>query len=186
MHPNQAAVNLFLGAQKDRDPIRLQNAVREDVVLQDPLFGELKGAQAFAMWQMLWRFREYSVTVDEQAASPTEGKAEWRQTYNLPATRRMILNKVTSSFTFYDRRISAITDKWSLYGYARMGQGALGLLLGWLPPFQETMRQAALERLTLFIGEHSIDAGNFVLERPESAAAKKRSRIPRIDAEVVN
>ena len=172
MHPNQAAVQMFLKAQESKDPVRLGHALQMDSVLQEPLAGELEGIHVFAWWQMLWRFRNHGVTIVSSEASPTQGSAVWKMGYTHPATRRALIVTVKSEFEFKLNKISMQRDRYSVYGFLKQAMGTQGTLLGWLPPLHWVLRSAARERLDEFESSNGIYDGNHLL--PQVAKPKRR------------
>jgi hypothetical protein len=177
MHPNHAAVTMFLKAQEARDPVRLSNSLHESSTLVDPLVGELKGWRVFAWWQMLWRFRNHAITIVEGEGTPTKGHAHWKVGYTHPSTRRAMLTDTTSEIEFRENKIFVQNDSYSLYKWCRQALGAQGLLLGWLPPIQAQLREAALERLENFIDSNGLHEDNYLL----GEVKRKKRGIPELE-----
>ena len=101
-----------------------------DAHFRDPVFGDLSGAEAGAMWRMLTRTaRDLKVEVPEHDAT----SAHWIARYTFPATGRPVVNDVHATFRIEHDLIVDHVDRFSFWQWSRQALGPKGLLLGWTP-----------------------------------------------------
>lgn len=110
----------------------------------DPIFTQLNGPQAGHMWTMILSARQdFSLTYAITQATDTEASVAWTARYRFAKTGRMIVNRVQAHLTIRNGLIVEHRDEFSLYGWARQAFGPTGILLGWMPWFQNRVRQTA-------------------------------------------
>jgi ketosteroid isomerase-like protein len=97
---------------------------------RDPVFGELTGTEAGAMWRMLTgRAEDLRVELVEH-----DGRsAHWIATYTFTQTGRPVVNDVRARFAFRDGLIVEHIDTFSFWKWSRQALGPAGLVLGWTP-----------------------------------------------------
>jgi ketosteroid isomerase-like protein len=151
-HPNARLVERFYQALDAHDADRLVACYAPDVAFSDPVFPDLRGDQARAMWRMLCeRGRDLRVEVSGVEADDARGRANWDATYTFSATGRPVLNRIDTRFTFRDGLIATHADRFDLWRWAGMALGARGRLLGWAPPVQAAIRRQAAASLRAFM-----------------------------------
>jgi ketosteroid isomerase-like protein len=144
MHPNAALIDRFYAAFAARDAAGMAACYHPDVVFNDPAFGELRGAQAGAMWAMLLeRGKDLQVTWSDVQADDSSGRAHWDARYTFSQTGRRVLNRIDAEFAFRDGLIARHTDRFGFWRWARQALGPAGLLLGWTPMLQNKVRATA-------------------------------------------
>ncbi len=144
MHPNAALIHRFYDSFAALDAEGMKACYHPDVVFTDPAFGELRGAQAGAMWTMLTsRARDLQVSATDVEADDRRGRAHWEARYTFGQTGRKVLNRIDAEFEFRDGLIIRHTDTFDFYAWARQALGPAGLLLGWTPIIQNKVRQTA-------------------------------------------
>jgi ketosteroid isomerase-like protein len=127
---------------------------RPDARFEDPVFGELDGRQAGAMWRMLTgRAEELRVELAEHEARDEEGRARWIARYTFTATGRPVVNDVRASFRFAGGRIVEHVDRFSFFTWSRQALGPVGLALGWTPFLRSATRRRARADLERFSAE---------------------------------
>ncbi len=115
-----------------------------EVVFSDPVFGELRGANAGEMWAMLCsRAKDLDIVYSGVSAEAGRGRARWEATYTFTHTGRRVQNFIDATFEFRDGLIVRHDDVFDLYRWARMAFGPAGVLLGWTPFFQSKIRANA-------------------------------------------
>jgi ketosteroid isomerase-like protein len=125
------------------------------VTFFDPVFMELKGKQAGAMWHMLCeRSTDLAITFRDVWAEGDSGQAHWEARYTFSASRRPVHNVVEAAFSFADGKIVSHRDSFDLWRWTRMALGLPGVLLGWSPVVQNKVCSTAREGLTKFISKH--------------------------------
>ncbi|HEX6038124.1 nuclear transport factor 2 family protein [Longimicrobium sp.] len=144
MHPNAALIDRFYAAFAARDAAGMAACYHPDVVFTDPAFGELRGAQARAMWAMLVeRGKDLDVTWSDVHADDATGRAHWEARYTFSASGRRVHNRIDAEFAFRDGLIARHADRFGFWPWARQALGPAGLLLGWTPMLRNKVRATA-------------------------------------------
>ncbi len=124
-----------------------------DVHFSDPVFVDLRGDRAGAMWRMLTAGPgDLRVELLGHEADEARGSAHWRAHYTFSQTGRPVVNDVHASFRFADGLIVEHRDTFSFHRWARQALGPVGLLLGWTPLVRSAVRRKAAARLEEFTG----------------------------------
>lgn len=159
MHPHAALIERFYAAFAARDAAGMQACYHPEVVFSDPAFGELRGAEAGAMWAMLVaRGKDLHVTASRVEADDRRGSAHWDARYTFGQTGRPVLNRIDAEFEFRDGLIVRHTDRFGFWTWARQALGPAGLLLGWTPLLRNRVRSTARAGLETYMAEHPADA----------------------------
>jgi ketosteroid isomerase-like protein len=159
MHPNAALIERFYASFAARDAAGMQACYHPDIVFSDPAFGELRGAQAGAMWAMLCeRGKDLQVTASGIEADDQRGRAHWDARYTFGQTGRPVLNRIDAEFEFRDGRITRHLDRFDFHAWARQALGPVGLLLGWTPILRNKVRATARAGLEKYMREHPAPA----------------------------
>jgi len=152
MHPNEKLIQKFYASFQKRDHQRMAECYHDDVEFSDPVFTELKGVRAKAMWRMLCeRGKDLEITVSGISADDHAGKAHWEAIYTFSQTGRKVHNKIDATFQFSHGKIIKHQDTFDLWKWAGMALGFKGSLLGWLPAVHSTIRKGAGKSLETFI-----------------------------------
>lgn len=155
MHPNAALIQRFYAAFAARDAAGMRACYHPEIVFGDPAFGELRGAQAGAMWTMLLeRGKDLQVEVSGIHADDARGSAHWDARYTFSQTRRPVLNRIDAAFEFRDGLIVRHTDTFDFWTWSRQALGPAGLLLGWTPLLRNKVRAAARAGLQAYMREN--------------------------------
>ena len=150
--PNEELIERFYGAFARRDGAGMAACYAPDVTFSDPVFVDLRGDEAGAMWRMLTgRAKDLEVELLEHGADADGGFARWRATYTYSQTGRPVVNDVRAAFRFSNGRIASHQDRFGFHRWARQALGPAGLLLGWTPMLRSTVRRRAREALDEFI-----------------------------------
>jgi ketosteroid isomerase-like protein len=153
---NDELVERFYRAFAARDGAGMAACYAPDVRFSDPVFTDLHGAEAGAMWRMLTgRAKDLGVELLEHEADAEHGSAHWRATYTYTQTGRPVVNDVWGAFRFADGAIAEHLDSFSFYRWARQALGPPGLLLGWTPLLRSTVRRRARAALDEFLEAES-------------------------------
>lgn len=159
MHPNAALIQRFYSAFAARDAAGMKACYHPEIVFSDPAFGELRGAEAGAMWAMLVeRGKDLQVTVSDIHADDTRGRAHWDARYTFGQTGRSVLNRIDAEFEFRDGLIVRHTDTFDFKQWARQALGPVGLVLGWTPLLQNKVRATARDGLEKYMAKHGTRA----------------------------
>ena len=145
-------VQRFYAAFDRRDGEAMAACYAPDAHFRDPVFGDLTGAEAGAMWRMLTRTaRDLKVElVDYDAQS-----AHWIASYTFSATGRPVVNDVHARFKLADGLIVDHVDSFSFWKWSRQAIGTKGLLLGWTPFLRGKIGGTARAGLDKFIAKEA-------------------------------
>ncbi len=115
---------------------------------RDPVFGDLTGAEAGAMWRMLTgRAEDLKVDLVEH-----DGRsAHWIARYTFTQTGRRVVNDVRATFTIADGVIVDHVDRFSFWAWSRQALGTPGMLLGWTPMLRAKVGGQARKGLDEFM-----------------------------------
>ena len=148
MHPNAALLSRFYEAFGRRDHAAMSQCYTPQAHFSDPVFTDLRGPQVSAMWRMLCtRATDLRIEASAIQADMQRGAAHWEAWYSFSATGRSVHNVIEASFSFDAGLIATHRDAFDLYRWARQALGLKGLLLGWAPPVQRSIRSTAARGL---------------------------------------
>jgi ketosteroid isomerase-like protein len=149
---NEESVERFYGAFAARDGAGMAACYTPDVHFSDPVFTDLHGPEAGAMWRMLTeRGTDLRVELLEHSAEGDGGSAHWRALYTFTQTGRSVVNDVRATLRFRDGLIAEHVDDFDFHRWARQALGPSGLLLGWTPLLRSAVRRKARAGLDEFM-----------------------------------
>jgi ketosteroid isomerase-like protein len=150
-NPNESLVERFYASFAERDGVAMGSCYAPEVHFSDPVFPDLRGDEATAMWRMLTeRATDLRVELLEREADLDSGTARWRARYTFSQTGRPVVNEVNASFRFAGGQIVDHHDDFDFHRWARQALGPIGLLLGWTPILRASVRRRAREGLEQF------------------------------------
>lgn len=142
----------FYDAFARRDGAAMAACYAPDVRFSDPVFTDLRGARAGAMWRMLTeQGRDLEISLLDHTVEDDRGTARWLARYTFSRTGRRVANDVSASFRFADGLIAEHEDRFDLYRWMSQALGPVGLVLGWTPLLQGRVRATAAASLDRFI-----------------------------------
>jgi ketosteroid isomerase-like protein len=145
-------IERFYGAFAQRDGAAMAACYAPDVHFSDPVFTDLHGPEAGAMWRMLTeRGTDLRVELLEHSAQGGGGSAHWRAHYTFTETGRSVVNDVRATLRFGDGLIADHVDDFDFHRWARQALGPSGLLLGWTPLLRSAVRRKARAGLDEFM-----------------------------------
>jgi len=148
----EAVVRRFYDAFARGDAAAMNACYASDVTFSDPVFGELHGDRARAMWTMLCgNLREFSLTYELLEASGEIVRGRAVATYLYTSTGRIVRNEITGTFLCKDDTIVRQDDVFDLWKWSSQALGLAGTLLGWTPMMKRKIRSMATVRLERFI-----------------------------------
>lgn len=161
MHPNEALLEKFYSAFQKRDAATMNSCYHEDVEFWDPVFHDLKGWKARAMWSMLTERAapDFKLTFSGIKADDNGGVAHWEPTYAFSKTGNLVHNIIDAKFEFKDGKIIKHRDSFDLWRWAGQALGASGKFLGWTPMVQNKIRGEAATGLEMFIKRKKLAPG---------------------------
>lgn len=137
-------VDAFYTAFAARDAEAMVACYDDDIVFEDPAFGELSGRDAKDMWRMLCE-QGTDLVIEHQvlSATATSARVRWLARYTFTGTGRPVTNDVTATMQLRDGRIVEHRDTFDVWRWSRQAIGLPGLLLGWAPPFRNRVQRTA-------------------------------------------
>jgi ketosteroid isomerase-like protein len=151
MHPHYQLLETFYSAFQKGDAETMARCYGPSAHFSDPVFTDLSGSEPGDMWRMLCaRSRDFRLTFEVLSADQTRGSARWVANYTFSKTGRAVENHVQSSFEFADGKIARQVDSFDFYKWTRMALGLPGVLLGWSPMLQGSVRKTARAGLNEF------------------------------------
>jgi len=143
-HPNDQLIERFYTAFNAGDGDTMAACYAPEVRFADPVFPDLRGSRAGAMWKMLTSVPgDLRVELREHQAEETSGSAHWVAYYTFTETGRPVVNDIQASFRFRDGLIVEHRDEFDFHAWARQALGPVGLLLGWTPIVRSAVRKKA-------------------------------------------
>jgi ketosteroid isomerase-like protein len=151
-HPNDELIQRFYAAFDRHDGDEMAACYTPDARFSDPVFQDLKHGETEAMWRMLTGASDdLRVELLEHEADDDSGSARWLAHYTFTQTGRHVDNDVRASFRFRNGLIAEHRDDFGFHRWARQALGPTGLLLGWTPIVQGSVRKRARARLDEFV-----------------------------------
>jgi len=152
VHPNEALIERFYRAFQARDAAGMGACYHPEVVFSDPVFPELRGRAAGAMWTMLCgRAKDLDLVFGDVHADDARGRAHWEARYTFSPTGRRVYNEIDAIFDFRDGLIARHVDRFDFWRWARQALGPTGWLLGWTPIMRDKVRSEARRGLDAFL-----------------------------------
>ncbi|MGH8673973.1 MAG: nuclear transport factor 2 family protein [Burkholderiales bacterium] len=156
MHKNAELIERFYTAFRKRDAATMAGCYHPDVEFSDPVFTDLKGARAGAMWRMLCeRGKDLRVEFSDARADDRTGTAHWEAWYTFSGTGRKVHNVIDASFEFKDGLIVRHTDRFDLHRWAGQALGITGKLLGGTSFLQGKVRTKAAKSLDDYVAKRN-------------------------------
>jgi hypothetical protein len=145
----------FYTCFQQRDFAGMIGCYHPQIQFADPVFTDLKGKRACAMWHMLCeRGTDLQVTFSAAHLHGEHGHIHWEADYTFSAAKRHVHNVIDATFDFADNKIIRHRDEFDLWRWTRMALGLPGALLGWTPLIQNKVRATARAGLDAFIAKH--------------------------------
>jgi len=152
MNPNESIIDRFYTAFQQLDGDGMAACYHEDIHFSDPVFTDLRGPAAGAMWKMLCASAKgFDLVFSDVQADDTSGKAHWEARYVFSATGRRVLNRIDAAFRFQEGKIIRHRDDFSFWKWSIMALGPVGLALGWSPMLKNKVRRQAAAGLKKFM-----------------------------------
>ncbi len=144
-------VSQFYNALAARDGEAMAACYHDDIVFEDPAFGELSGSDPGDMWRMLCSSdTDLAVTHTVGAVTETTASANWVAKYTFTATGRAVTNNVAASMKFRDGKIVDHRDVFDFWKWSSQALGAPGKFLGWTPFLKAKVQKTTRETLDAF------------------------------------
>lgn len=145
-------IESFYRAFQQRDYEGMTACYHPSIHFSDPVFPDLHGDEARAMWHMLCeQGTDLRVTFTDVTAEGDRGGTHWDALYTFSPTGRLVHNKVDAHFEFEAGKIIRHVDSFDLWRWTRMALGTTGLVTGWSGFAQAKVRATADRNLRRFI-----------------------------------
>ena len=149
---NLGTIERFYAALGQHDGAAMAGCYAAGARFTDPVFGRLTDGEPGDMWRMLTeRSADLRVELLEHDADEATGDAHWVARYTFGRTGRPVVNDVHSWFRFDAAgRIVVQQDEFDFWSWSRQALGRTGVLLGWTPVLQHSVRDKARAGLEAF------------------------------------
>ena len=145
---NSKLIEDFYTAFAARDAAGMTACYHPEIRFSDPVFTDLRGPRAGAMWQMLCEGgKDLRVEFRDVSADEGTGKAHWDAWYTFSASGRSVHNPIDATFEFKDGKIIRHKDSFDLHAWATQALGLPGRLFGGMGFFQNKIRASAMKQL---------------------------------------
>ena len=135
----------------------MQDCYHDDIIFNDPVFSNLKGKEAKAMWHMLVNSgKDLTLLFTAVKADERIGSCSWEAFYTFSRTGRKVHNVIEAKFEFKDGKIFRHTDSFDLWKWTRMALGISGMLLGWSPVVRNKVKATAKASLDKFKAQNTV------------------------------
>jgi ketosteroid isomerase-like protein len=161
VHPNVELLERFYTGLQRSDIAAVRACYAPDVVYSDPVFRELRGDRALAMWEMIFsRDEPMEVSFSDISADDETGSGRWEARYVFTKSGREVRNAIDSRFRFAGGRIVEHRDTFSVYKWASMALGPVGRLAGWSPPLRASLHKESAKMLDRFQASSAPGSGD--------------------------
>lgn len=141
----------FYNALAARDGEAMAACYHDEIVFEDPAFGELKGNDPGDMWRMLCSSdTDLTLTHTVGAVTDTTASATWVAKYTFTATGRAVTNNVTATMKLRDGLIVDHRDDFDFWKWSSQALGAPGKFLGWTPILKSKVQKTTRANLDAF------------------------------------
>ncbi|MEO6951395.1 MAG: nuclear transport factor 2 family protein [Polyangia bacterium] len=141
----------------------------DDATFSDPVFKDLKGDEVGGMWKMLTaRSGDLVVELegitgpddkaDGASAAETHYIAHWTARYSFTATKRKVVNRVTSNIYLRGDKFARQRDDFDLAAWLKQALGPTAALLGWTGLPTRLIRTQAQKGLTAYMKKSATSA----------------------------
>lgn len=154
MDVHKKLIEDFYRAFQVRDYEGMCACYHPEIHFRDPVFMDLHGGEARAMWHMLCeRGKDLVIEFGKVQAGEKGGSAHWEARYTF-STGRKVHNVIDATFEFREGKIVRHEDVFDLWRWSRQALGPMGMVLGWSPMVKNRVRQTARRGLDAFIEKH--------------------------------
>lgn len=146
-------IEKFYTAFKALDAETMCECYVDDIVFEDPAFGQLKGDKAKNMWRMLCQSqkgKDFRIEFSDIQYEIDKGRAHWEAYYTFSKTNRNVHNIIDAEFIIRGNKIVQHVDRFDLYRWSRQAVGIPGYLIGWTPFFKRKLNKQTHKMLLRF------------------------------------
>lgn len=153
MDPNIAVIEKFYSAFAQRNAAGMNACYSPGILFYDPVFEQLRGDEAKAMWQMLCNnAKDLSLTFSN-IKDLGEGyyTCDWQAAYTFSATGKKVINNCKAHMKIVNGIITEHSDAFSFHRWAAQAFGFKGWLIGGTNYFRQKVRNGARKNLLAFM-----------------------------------
>ncbi|GAA4279459.1 nuclear transport factor 2 family protein [Aquimarina mytili] len=144
-------IKAFYTALNNHDVDTMVSYYHDEIIFEDPIFGKLEGDKAKKMWYWLCENgKDLTVKFSDIKVNHDKGSAYWEARYTFGGRKRPVLNRVTSTFEFKDRKIIKHTDNYSLHRWSSQAMGWKGRVIGGSSYFRKKIQYRSNRLLDKF------------------------------------
>ena len=135
-------VKQFYDAFTKGDAETMSTCYHENIVFEDPAFGELKGKDAGDMWRMLCsQSQDLKIEYEILNCNSDEATITWNAWNTFSRTGKPVHNIIHAHMRFQDGLIVEHRDVFDLHRWSGQALGLQGKLLGWSSFFKKKLQQ---------------------------------------------
>lgn len=150
---NKKLIAKFYDGFQQQDVEKMLSCYHDDITFSDPVFGELSGNRAKAMWKMLCESAgDLKIEYSSIEASDDAGSAKWEAWYTFSKTGRKVHNIIEANFVFKDGLIIEHHDSFVLRKWAAQAFGFKGRMIGGTSFFRKRIQGVQNTALTKYVG----------------------------------
>ncbi len=149
----EKVISKFYKSFANLDAEGMAQCYHDEVLFEDPAFGELKGDKAKNMWRMLCNSQKgkgFKVEYSDIKMTGQKGSAHWEAFYTFSKTGRKVHNIIDAEFKFKDGKIIEHIDGFDLYKWSKQAFGISGYLFGWTNFFKNKLNTQTNSLLSKF------------------------------------
>jgi len=150
-------ITKFYEAFKSGEGETMASMYHQDALFSDPVFQNLNGTEAGAMWQMLIERAKGDLKIEFHSVEDTEDETTcvWEARYRFSKTGRPVHNVIKSTMIFLDGEIINHQDEFDFWKWSRMALGAPGVFLGWTPIIKNKVQDMAKKGLEDYLNANA-------------------------------
>lgn len=152
MNPEQL-INKFYTSFAEGNWNGMTSCYHDDIMFQDPAFGQLTGERAKKMWEMLLSQKNETTKITFANVQTTAdiASAKWTAEYIFGEKKRKVINNVTAKFKFKDGKIIEHIDSFNMWKWSKQALGMPGYLLGWTSFMKNKVQKSTNQKLDTYI-----------------------------------
>lgn len=155
-------IDSFYSAFQARDHQAMARCYHPEVIFSDPVFTNLKGWKASAMWRMLCeRGKDLELQYRDVEADDDKGSAFWEAHYTFSQTGKKVHNKIQAKFRLKDGLIVEHRDTFDLKAWMGMALGWQGKILGQFGFGRAAVQKKAATGLDIYIQKQNLGPDDF-------------------------
>lgn len=142
----------FYQAFSNKDSQNMTKYYSNDIIFEDPAFGELIGLEASKMWEMLCHnAKDLKIECGNIKENNDTVTCTWKAHYTFSKTGRKVVNRINAHFTFKDDLIIKHQDSFDLKKWAHQALGFKAYLFAGSNFFKNKLQSTTKSQLKKYI-----------------------------------